>query len=160
MLGERIGLLFDLIDWSQVVPLEIFRQELEVPHRGEDFDHFQTVALVGYPEGGIVAAEIDRDRVGSQGLLTLEHILRKERQREFPQGAVDRVTVAEEGTVAFGDRSPVATPSEQGDDMVNVVFAGPHVHEQRPATGHPEGTGGNECPLNAMGLPQPKYLSD
>lgn len=42
---------------------------------------------------------------------------------ELADGAIDRLTVTEDGMVGFRDSAPVATNFEDGDDVIEVVFA-------------------------------------
>jgi hypothetical protein len=81
--SEAIRLRLDGIDGSQILTLKIFGEQFEVSGRGEDLNHFQAVALVGNPDRRIVTAKVNGDRVGPQGLLAFEHILRKEGEGEF-----------------------------------------------------------------------------
>jgi len=131
-----------------------------VPGTRERVDHLAAEALPVHPERRIEPAQIDGHRVGPQRLAAPLHILREKGDAELPQRAVDRIAISEEGTVALGDRTPVAAVAEQGHDMVDIPAVGPHVHQQRRLTRQPKGRGRHECGLDAVGPVLPQHRRD
>ena len=77
-------------------------------------------------------------------------------QGQFADGFVDRVAVADDGVVGFGDGAPASVFLEEGHDVFVIEFDGLEVEQERGFAVQPESGGGEEGAFDAVGFAFPE----